>query len=378
MRRHTNEKLVVLLRSPGLSMRDDQRTDSSPELRVGDLVEVRSAEEILLTLDERGALDCLPFMPEMLQFCGQRFAVAKRAGKACTPSDGSIRQVRGAVHLDGVRCDGSAHGGCEANCLLYWKEDWLKPVVLPGQRGLDVRNGNRGHKNISFGTWSTIEVLKRNTTVSSVPSHAFYCQATAIPEFGQSLPAWHLGQYVRDLTSGNVRPIELWRGLVTGFTRKIEFHVSRPWKPQQSGGTRTPYSKAEFGDGDIVEILPIEEIESTLDSRGRNRGLSFTPEMRDLCGRRFRVSKRIHKIIDERTGRMLRLAGGCLLLEGAICRGDRHRFCPRMAHLFWRDIWLRGVHAEAPATVTEISTICAPRTAEAVATSAARIGAAGS
>ncbi len=362
-------------------MRDDQPKDPSPEFRVGDLVEVRSADEILLTLDERGALDGLPFMPEMVQFCGQRFTVVKRASKACTPSDGSIRQVRRAVHLEGVRCEGSAHGGCEANCLLYWKEDWLKPAGTAGRRNVDVRSGNGGHKNISFGTWSTIEDLNRNTTFSlgSEPyGEVFYCQATAIPEFGQSLPAWHLGQYLRDLRSGNVRTVELLRGLVMGLTRKFEFHVSRSWKAQQAGRTRTPYSQAEFGDGDMVEIRSAEEIESTLDSRGRNRGLSFTPEMREVCGRRFRVSRRIHKIINESTGRMIQLVGGCLILEGAICHGDRHRFCPRMAHLYWRDIWLRGVHAEAPAALTEISSICLPRTPEAVATTAARTGAASS
>ncbi|MGH9563204.1 MAG: hypothetical protein ACRD3S_17255, partial [Terracidiphilus sp.] len=122
----------------------------------------------------------------------------------------------------------------------------------------------------------------------------------------------------------------------------------------------------------IVEIRSEAEIEATLDRRGRNRGLAFTPEMRELCGRRFRISRRIHRIIDERNGRMIRLAGGCLILEGAICRGDRHRFCPRMAHLFWRDIWLRGVRVESPATVTEISTISAARAVETVAMRARR------
>ncbi len=138
---------------------------------------------------------------------------------------------------------------------------------------------------------------------------------------------------------------------------------------------RTPASSPEFGTGDLVEIRLVEEIEATLDNRGRNRGLSFTPEMREMCGRRFRVARRIHKIIDERGGRMIRLVGGCLILEGAVCRGDRHRFCPRMAHLYWRDIWLRGVQEKAPATVTEISTIVAsPMPAAVSATSAARSG----
>src|SRR6267142_1519493 len=48
-------------------------------LRAGHWVEVRSADEILATLDDRGALDALPFMPEMLQYCGKRFRVFKRA-----------------------------------------------------------------------------------------------------------------------------------------------------------------------------------------------------------------------------------------------------------------------------------------------------------
>jgi len=52
-------------------------------LRIGEVVEVRSHAEILATLDERGELDSLPFMPEMLQFCGQRYTVAKRASKLC-------------------------------------------------------------------------------------------------------------------------------------------------------------------------------------------------------------------------------------------------------------------------------------------------------
>ena len=52
-------------------------------LRVGDLVEVRSAEEIRATLDEHGELDDLPFMPEMLAFCGRRLTVHKVAHKLC-------------------------------------------------------------------------------------------------------------------------------------------------------------------------------------------------------------------------------------------------------------------------------------------------------
>ena len=40
-------------------------------LRPGEVVRVRSASEIFATLDDRGTLDGLPFMPEMLKYCGR-------------------------------------------------------------------------------------------------------------------------------------------------------------------------------------------------------------------------------------------------------------------------------------------------------------------
>jgi hypothetical protein len=38
-------------------------------------VQVKTAAEILATLDSEGKLDGLPFMPEMLQYCGQTVTV---------------------------------------------------------------------------------------------------------------------------------------------------------------------------------------------------------------------------------------------------------------------------------------------------------------
>jgi hypothetical protein len=89
------------------------------DLRIGELVEVRSESEIFATLDEHGELDALPFMPEMLQFCGRRFRVDKLALKLCDTINGSgMYRMDHAVHLAGVRCDGQAHGGCQAGCRI--------------------------------------------------------------------------------------------------------------------------------------------------------------------------------------------------------------------------------------------------------------------
>src|SRR5690606_18136010 len=51
--------------------------------RTGDRVAVRSREEILATLDRSGEIDCMPFMAEMLQYCGREFAVGAVAHKTC-------------------------------------------------------------------------------------------------------------------------------------------------------------------------------------------------------------------------------------------------------------------------------------------------------
>ena len=98
-------------------------------LRAGDLVEIRSEHEILATLDEHGTLDGLPFMPEMLRFCGERVPCAESGAQDLRhdPLPG-LRRLDEAVHLTELRCDGSSHGGCQASCLLFWKEEWLRPV----------------------------------------------------------------------------------------------------------------------------------------------------------------------------------------------------------------------------------------------------------
>src|SRR4029450_12716578 len=109
-------------------------------LRVGELVEVRSEAEILATLDERGELESLPFMPEMLQFCGRRLRVDKLAVKLCDTINWSgMYRMEHAVHLAGVRCDGHAHGGCQAGCLIYLEGAWLKRVDDDGQPSGEAR-----------------------------------------------------------------------------------------------------------------------------------------------------------------------------------------------------------------------------------------------
>jgi O-antigen/teichoic acid export membrane protein len=100
------------------------------ELCPGDLVEVRGPWEILATLDESGALAGLPFMPEMVVYCGRRFTVDRLADEICdTVEYAGSRRVPNAVLLEDMRCDGSGHGGYQAECRFFWKEAWLRKVA---------------------------------------------------------------------------------------------------------------------------------------------------------------------------------------------------------------------------------------------------------
>jgi hypothetical protein len=102
------------------------------KLSAGDWVEVRSKEEILRTLDKSGRMQGLPFKPQTFKYCGQRFQVYKRAHKTCdTVNPIAGRRLADGIHLS-LRCDGQAYGGCQAACLIFWKEGWLKPVDAEG------------------------------------------------------------------------------------------------------------------------------------------------------------------------------------------------------------------------------------------------------
>ena len=104
---------------------------TASQFRPGELVEVRPAEEIIRTLDHNGALEDLPFMPEMVAFSGRRFRVSRRVVKTCF--SGPVSAMRGfrnndVVTLDGIRCSGQAHDGCQKACMIFWRDAWLSKV----------------------------------------------------------------------------------------------------------------------------------------------------------------------------------------------------------------------------------------------------------
>jgi hypothetical protein len=318
-------------------------------LRVGEMVEVRSEEEILATLDNNGERDALPFMPEMLQFCGKRFTVYKVANKLCdTMTRTGMRRMRDAVHLTGVRCDGQAHGGCQTACLIYWKEAWLQRVAAPANGA-----GAPAPGGVSAGL--TVADLYARATRTSAPDgeELFRCQATellrAAPEL---LPFRDLGQYARDLRAGNVGILAVVRAFLVGLfnrfqglsarilPRRLRFREGMRWGFVKGALTKTPTGTSDLQPGELVRIKSKTEIMRTLTKDLRNRGLGFEEEMARHCGREARVLRRVDRCIEEGTGRLLHMKNPCIILEDTVCDGAYNANCPRSIYAFWREIWL--------------------------------------
>ena len=335
-------------------------------LRVGERVQIRSAEEILGTLDEYGCLDALPFMLEMLRFCNQEFTVFKRADKTCdTIEKTGGRRLFSTVHLGsaretaGLRCDGAAHGGCQASCLMFWKEAWLRRVD---------GNEDPDHEIASMpARVPVMEAMLQRSAVAPEPTAKFpvyRCQATQLRAYSVPLAWWDIRQYVRDVRSGNVCRTKLLRVVVfaayrwfmklgIGYGFLLAFYNwlrtrfgGAPWPYQQGALKATPTGELNLQPGELVRIKPLDQILATLDTQNRNRGMRFDPEMVRYCGGTFEVHTRVQRIIDEKTGRMIEFSNPCIILRNVYCLSEyseRRVFCPRSIYSYWREIWLEPV-----------------------------------
>lgn len=333
-----------------------------PGLKVGDLVEVRSKAEILATLDDNGELDSLPFMPEMLAFCGQTLRVRSLAIKLCdTAGRTGMHRLRAAVHLEDTRCDGAAHGGCQAGCLLYWKEAWLRRLDPVDPTSQQLTPAAAGEAPARLTEPQLVATTRRGSGPVGSAQERFACQATELPRAAPDrLPWWHADQYVRDVRAGNARPAPMARSVLILLFNKFQranerllprfalIHGAEPYPFVRGRLSETPRGSLGLRQGEWVRVKSRPEILATLDRRARNRGLSFDAEMLKYCGRQARVLRRVEQIIDEGTGQMLRLRSDCVILEGFVCAGDYNQYCPRRTYIYWREVWLERVGHPSP------------------------------
>ena len=345
-------------------------------LRAGDWVEVRSKEEIFATLDDKGRLDGLPFMPQMLHYCGRRFQVFKRAAKTCSEITGPggivyvSRRLRDTVHLE-HRCDGRAYGGCHAGCLIFWKEVWLKRVDASASEAQQARAMQADRDPASSCTED--QLLAATTYQGPDRDIRYSCQATQLLEATTPMKWWDTRQYVEAYRSGNNSLSTVLKSIVYVLYYYGTLARSRRWGavsrwsydrfqsiwgglpfPRKAGkiapGQTTPRLDIGLRPGDLVRVKTYEQILETLDSRAYNRGLSFDAELVPYCGKVFKVRTRIERFIDEKTGKMMNMKTPAIILDGVYCQSiysGKRILCPRAVFLWWREIWLERVSDSA-------------------------------
>jgi hypothetical protein len=296
----------------------------------GEAVEVRPLEEILATLDEQGAFEGIPFMPEMVRHCGQRLRVLRRAEKIYDwVWHTGLRRLHDSVILEGLRCDGAGHGGCQAMCHLLWKEAWLRRAAF----GADADRPAPQPR-------LTRDDLDR--IAGGDQAGSYRCQLTELKRATAPLRWGDPRHYLRDLVWGNVRL----RPFLTG----IALRVFR-WAQRKRGGVEfpirspaglkiTPDQALDLYPGELVRVKPKRAIERTLNQQSRNRGLFFDADMHRYCGGTYRVLSRVERVIEEQSGRLMVLSRPSIALEDVAATGEYLAFGPQSEFIFWREIWL--------------------------------------
>ena len=308
----------------------------------GDTVEVRSPAEILTTLDSEGALGRLPFMPEMLEYCGRRFRVLRRVVKICTSGSGSsMRSFPGddVVFLENLRCSGADHDGCQKGCMIFWREAWLRkvdPASTPLQASAPPNPAE-------------VQQLRARLKTKASPT-IYFCQASELFKAAEPLSRpQRFSKCVDDLAAHNTSVAQLARRIAVW----VFWRARRIFLGPYGRGTKdsTPAECLALQPGELVEVKPMSSIVETLNPGAYNRGLWFSPDMRLLCGRERKVTQRIDKIIVDGTGEMRRLRN-TVYLEGSMCGCAHVAFggCSRNEFVYWREVWLKRKGAAAKET----------------------------
>jgi hypothetical protein len=289
------------------------------KLRAGTWVEVKSPLEIAQTLDADGLLDGLPFMPEMMQFCGKRFRVLRRAEKTCVEFPGGpvykIREFHNndVVRLEMPRCSGDAHAGCQRSCIFFWKQAWLRKTSRAPTAPANLL--------------AQQQELRARLKTTQGPGR-YLCQSTALAQSTHTLTrARVVLKCFYDVFSGSRGLFEMAKYV---FVPLYEYVRARSPRLLVANLKRTPVGRLNLQPGEWVRIKLEPEIAATLDSRACNRGLRCDSGMRRFCGGRYQVRSRLERMIAETTGEM-RQVESTVILDGlnCLCWQNHVGGCPR-------------------------------------------------
>jgi hypothetical protein len=304
------------------------------DLLVGDTVVIKSWDEIRATLDDRGCLEELPFMPEMLASCGQRAVVFR-----CVHRLFDYRKSRRMRHMDrgvllvGAVCEGSAHGGCEAACHTIWKPAWLRRAEPDDAAAAPA------------STARSIPSLDARVLQAGTLGPRYTCQLTQLHAASRPIARWTVTDFLLPVVSGNVAPAAFVLGWLTYLFNLVQHRrqgISFPEFEAPAGGPGgAPHEAARLQSGDPVVVRSAAQIRATLDDQLMHRGMWFEPDMLKHCGHRYRVQAEISKLIDIVTGEIRTMKTPAYVLRDVHFSGERQLFNAQHEPLFWRGVWLQ-------------------------------------
>jgi len=212
--------------------------------------------------------------------------------------------------------------------MIFWKEAWLRRV-------------DDAEETVRVEQQDALSILESRLKTRA-QGDVFICQSSRLERATEHIPPVdRVMVSVTEIRNGNRKVFEV----LGMFVRTAFWKMRGKLLGTHPKGTlgKTPTEAVNLQPGDWVEVKSYEEIYTTLDARGRNRGMKFDLDMRFFCGERHRVSRRLDRMIREDTGEMLH-PQNTVLLDGVNCQcifatGG----CPRAEAFYWREIWLKRV-----------------------------------
>lgn len=100
-------------------------------IRRGDIVKVRSKEEIWSLLDEQEKYKGCPFMENMFDLCEKEYKVLKEVSYFYDENKQKLCKCKDLFILKGAHCSGRKRlylELCDLNCFFFWHRDWLVKI----------------------------------------------------------------------------------------------------------------------------------------------------------------------------------------------------------------------------------------------------------
>jgi hypothetical protein len=105
------------------------RSRKRPKYEIGEIVRVKTRDEILKSMDSTNKLDGCFFMDQMWNYCGSTQKVLKFVDSFFNERQKKSFLSRSPLYiLENLHCEGKASifpSRCDHGCLLLWHEKWL-------------------------------------------------------------------------------------------------------------------------------------------------------------------------------------------------------------------------------------------------------------